>query len=125
MKIGIPNMYIEEIGRKSSYSASISPMEENGQYLKIQLKKPYYKGDILEIDFSFLQHQMYREKKEYYQYSFTPGWFNDIAIGEMCVTWSGGVGISTSDMEYDGVDFTKIEYDLTPGKRIQIGRAHV
>lgn len=87
VKIGIPNSKADLIKATSSNIKSIKYLNDNGDYIRIDFKKAYYKGDIVNFTFSFHQNYMYNINGGYAEYEFIPGWFKDIEVKEMKVMW--------------------------------------
>ena len=91
VKIGIPNRHYLSVTASGDAVANISDMMSGGTWLRIDLDRDYYKGEVVNIDFSLVQDYMYdmngltEGETVYY---FTPGWFDDIRVGNRTVRWN-------------------------------------
>jgi hypothetical protein len=103
-KIGIPNENVDGITALSSNISDIYYYSDGGDYVRIDLDKTYYAGEIIPLDFSIHQSHMYRLDNEsgMCSYYFTPGWFEDIDIKSMTILWSGGDVIESDAASVDG-----------------------
>ena len=104
VKIGIPNNHVEEITALSDNIEKIQYYQQGGDYVKIDLDKAYRKGAVIELDFSIHQHRMYEMDGSDRVYTFTPGWFDDIHVENLCINWDmTDVSAAYGDYyEYDG-----------------------
>lgn len=87
VKIGIPNSNVNSISAISKNIKSIRHYEDGGDFIRIDFDKSYYEGDVLDIDFKFHQSYMYNLTGTSCEYSFTPGWFDDINIKKLTILW--------------------------------------
>lgn len=89
VKIGIPNVHVNNIQKLSSNIKSIKYIQDGGNYVKIDFNGRYYKGDTVTFDFSIHQSYMYTidNKKGKITYKFTPGWFDDIVVEQAVIKW--------------------------------------
>jgi len=119
VKIGIPNRYVEEMIPQSDTISKIAYLRDGGDYVRIDLDRDYYAGEVVTIDFSIHQHQMYKDQGGYYEFSFTPGWFEDIRIDTMKIFWMAKEGMDSS-MEQAGDYFIEEERDLQHGEQMSV-----
>ena len=64
---------------------------DSGSGFRIDLDKDYYAGDLVIIEFALVQDYMYQmeyPEKGQTQYTFTPGWFDEIYVDELIITWN-------------------------------------
>ena len=61
---------------------------DGGAYIRLDLKKKYYEDQIVNIDFSFTQTHIYTLDGNYVEYSFIPGWFDEIEVKNITVKWN-------------------------------------
>lgn len=89
VRIGIPNMYVDNIKKITDNISRIQYSSDGGDYVIIYFKKNYYEGDTVTFEFSIHQSYMYKadSKNRKITYSFTPGWFNDIQVKEAVIKW--------------------------------------
>lgn len=91
MKIGIPNSHVIKYEAKSDTIKKLSKMTSGGYYARVDLKKKYYAGDVVTVDFCLEMDYMYdmNSKREgFTEFSFTPGWFNDIKVDQLVIRWN-------------------------------------
>ena len=88
VKIGVPNRYVTDIKILCSSIKTAKYYSDGGAYIRLDLNKKYYENEIVDIDFSFTQTHIYKLNGEYVEYSFIPGWFNEIKINELKVFWN-------------------------------------
>lgn len=88
VKIGVPNKYISSLEAKSNAIDTISYSSEDGAYVRLDLDRKYYQGEIVDLNFSFLQSHIFTLKEDQVQYEFIPGWFNEIKVKELTVFWN-------------------------------------
>ena len=91
VKIGNPNSHVDEIVGISDNIDEIRSYEADGNtYIRIDLDKQYYAGDILTIEYSIHQSYMYivEEDSHLVRYSFTAGWFPEINVKNIKVFWN-------------------------------------
>lgn len=121
IKIGIPNSNVDGISAISKNIKSIKYYEDNGDYIRIDFKQSYYKGDVLNIDFSFHQSYMYSLTSGSCEYSFTPGWFNDINVRKLTILWNAeNVKSSTSKKTNSDGYLTWTTSNLLKGRKYTV-----
>lgn len=97
VKIGIPNVYVEELQALSDSVEKISYYGSGGEYVRLDLDRDYEEGEVVEMEFSIHQHRMYQEEDGMYVYEFTPGWFDEMEIRNLTIFWEQDEGVE-SDM---------------------------
>ena len=120
VKIGIPNSKVDSIKATSSNIKSIKYFRDGGDYIRIDFKNAYYKGDIVEFSYSFHQKYMYNIKGEFAEYEFTPGWFKDIVVKDIKVLWNATDVYSASKGKKDSNDYYVWEDSLRKNKKMTI-----
>lgn len=85
--IGIPNKYADTISPISSNIKSAKYTSENGDGVRIDFTKKYYKGEVFRFSFTVHQTHMVKLENEYLQYSFTAGWFESIPVKKITIKW--------------------------------------
>ena len=91
VKIGIPNSHTIDYKALSSNISSISTMYDSGYCIRIDFKEKYYEGQTVSFDFMIVQDYMYQVNKlteGETVYSFTPGWFDYIAVDSLTIKWN-------------------------------------
>ena len=106
VKIGVPNRYVSDIKILNDSIKSAEYYSDGGAYIRLDLKKKYYEDQIVNIDFSFTQTHIYTLDGNYVEYSFIPGWFDEIKINELKVFWN------KANVDYCDTDKTFNEYYL-------------
>lgn len=89
VKIGIPNKHCNSYEALSDNISSISEM--SGSYLRIDLDRKYYEGEVVSFDFAINQDYMYQVDKieeGYTEFSFTPGWFDEMEVKNLTIFWN-------------------------------------
>lgn len=121
VKIGIPNKYVEEAKPLSDNIKKLGYYGSGGDYIRVDLDREYEAGETVNMKFSIHQHRMYEEASGNYKYRFTPGWFDDIAVKELQIFWSGGESIE-SDMTFFNKEGGYLETwkNLEPGERVSV-----
>lgn len=89
VQIGIPNRYCV---LRTPLSDTIDRMTIDGTkcLAKIYFKNEYYEGDVVQFSFMITMDNMYQmngEEAGYTVYSFTPGWFDEIAVDHLKIMW--------------------------------------
>ena len=90
VKVGIPNSHTKSYEAISNNIRSINTMSSGGYYIRIDFDEKYYKGETVSFDFMIVQDNMYQVNKfteGQTVYSFTPGWFDDIAVDDLTIKW--------------------------------------
>ena len=102
VKIGIPNMNVDNIKKLTDNIGKIQYYQDGGDYVRIDFKKKYYAGETVTFEFSIHQSYMYKvnNKTRKITYKFTPGWFNDIQVKEAVIKWKAD-NVSKHNGEYE------------------------
>lgn len=91
VKIGIPNSHTLEYDSLSDTAEFVYPMSDGGTYMRVDLDRNYYEGEVVSFDFKIKQDYLYEVDKlteGETVYSFTPGWFDDIRVDNITVKWN-------------------------------------
>lgn len=92
VRIGIPNKHYVSMKGLSSTIKSIDYSASGGSYARIDLDRAYHAGEIASFDFEIVQDYMYqvgRDNQGEAVYEFTPGWFDDIVVDNLQISWNG------------------------------------
>ena len=91
VKIGIPNKHYVSMEPLSDSIKSMRYSSSGGSYVRIDLDRNYYAGEVASFDFKIVQDYMYqvgRDNQGEAVYEFTPGWFDDIEVDNLLVRWN-------------------------------------
>lgn len=121
IKVGVPNEKYEI--KLDSKNVNSSSYLVDGSFVRLDLDRPYYKGEELIMGFQIHQNNMYVRDKDKHQcrYSFTPGWFDDIAVENLVIFWNAKNVIecnTEATEEIEGENYYKWEASLKPGERL-------
>ena len=121
VKIGIANEHVDSIKALSENISKIGYSSDDGDYIRIDLGKNYSAGDALSLDFSIHQSHMYRldKQSDLVTYSFTPGWFDDIAVKSLTVKWNSA-NVSSSDAGHTDGNYLVWNTALNAGSRTTV-----
>ncbi len=92
VKIGIPNKHYVSMEPLSDTIKAMRYDSSGGSYARIELDKKYYAGEVVSFDFKLVQDYMYqvgRDNQGEAVYEFTPGWFDDIVVDNLQISWNG------------------------------------
>ena len=101
VKIGVANMYVDEIKPLDECIKSARYDDSNGSFVRIDFAKKYYAGDIVNFGFSVHQSRIFslsKDKNEV-EFAFTPSWFTDIRVAGMVLRWDIG-DVNADDIIY-------------------------
>lgn len=119
VKVGNPNMHVDEITAISDNIKDISYMADNGSYIRVDFDRAYYEDEIVSFDYTIHQSYMYVIEKDsnICRYSFTPGWFEEIEVKNITIKWSDeNVIESTCQKHEDGYLIWQTSLDM--GERL-------
>lgn len=120
VEIGIPNSNVDAIKAISSNIKSARYYKDGGDYIRIDFKKPYYAGEIIIFSFSFHQEYMYDINGELAEYKFIPGWFNNIDVDEIMVSWKATDVKSASSKKINSDNYYVWKDSLKKGKKMTV-----
>ena len=103
VKIGVANRFVTDIRALSDSIDDISYSSEDGAFIRCDLDRAYYAGEILDIDFSFRQERIFTKSEgDYIEFGFMPGYFPETEILSFRLAW----------MKADGFDLLGTNADL-------------
>lgn len=121
VKIGCPNSHVDELTALSRSTISkISYMSEGGgSYIRVDFDRAYQAGEVVRFSYSIHQAYMYvlEEDSHICRYSFTPGWFDEIAVNKMIIRWNSINVLDSTAMDSHG-DYLVWRGQLAPGERL-------
>ena len=97
--VGIPNGEYVSIDAVSDNIDSIGYSSENGSSVRIDFDRAYHAGETVSFDFYIVQDYMYEMnlfEDGQTAYSFTPGWFDEIAVDNLTLRWAADGATSWS-----------------------------
>jgi len=99
--IGIPNSNLNQLKALSNNIASLK--EQNG-LVEVRFKQPYSGKQTIDFSFSIHQMNMYTLGEGNCNYSFTPGWFEEIQVKDVRILWNSKSVLSadTDELNSDG-----------------------
>ena len=85
LKIGVPNGSIRD---EKALTDNIESLGFDNSYMYVYLTDGYDAGETFHFAYSWVQEYMYTLSDDgSVSYDYTPGWFDEIRIGHMRVTW--------------------------------------
>lgn len=94
VRIGLPNSHVDSIKALSDNISSLSVTNDYGTYAEIYFDREYEEDEVVKFDFEVVQgylYQMNRDEEGYTVYTFTPGWFDDIAVDSLVIRWNANL----------------------------------
>ena len=85
--IGVANRFVKDITGLTGNIESIYYSSDDGATIRIDFKNTYHQGDVFEVAFRFKQERIFTVNENEVQYSFNPGWFEEIKVEELVVLW--------------------------------------
>ena len=88
INLGVPNYHHENIEPASD---TIDYIYDEGDHLEIYLDRAYGENEIVSLEFTMTQDNMYQIDKYVTGetvYSFTPAWFDDIDVDNLTILWN-------------------------------------
>ena len=89
IKVGIPNCFANDFKALSNNIDRIYYYSEGDEdFVRLDLDRSYKSGEVLYLDFTFHQMNLFDMYSEDVEYDFTPGWFPDTPVDKLVVRWS-------------------------------------
>ena len=107
LKIGIPNGSIRDV---TPLTDNIENLEFDNSYMYVYLKTGYAAGDVFRFSFCWTQEYMYTLGDDgSVTYEYTPGWFDEIRIDRMQLSWYNPDGVTAQSVtaDYDDGEWEK------------------
>lgn len=114
--VGVANRFVYDIKGLTTNIKKIKYSSEEGSTIRIDFKNTYHKGDIFEVEFSFTQKRIFTIKGNEVQYSFNPGWFEEIQVERLTVLWNKANVLKKNSTGLDGQYlgwYTPLDYGET------------
>jgi len=94
LKIGIPNGSIREV---QPITDNIEKLDFDNSYMYVYMDQKYKKGETFQFSYAWVQEYMYTLGSDgSVIYEYTPGWFDEIRVDHMSLTWQDPAGVSGS-----------------------------
>lgn len=132
VKIGLANSHVDELTPLTDTIADLQYSEDGGSYAKVVLAHRYYSpavaaqnGGSSDVQFAFSVHQSHlftRNDDGTANFTFTPGWFDDLSVGNMQIRWRNADGFIADNT---GVDGDYLVWDFGPLTHGQAAKVHV
>ena len=117
--VGVANRFVEDIVGLTNNIDKIKYSSEDGATIRIDFKRTYHKGDIFEVEFSFRQKRIFSINNNKVEYSFNPGWFDEIQVDKLVVIWKDTKALNTNADEV-AYNHYKWETSLDYGETIDV-----
>lgn len=132
VKIGLANSHVDELTPLTDTISDLQYSDEGGSYAKVVFARRYYSPEIAaqnggesNVHFAFSVHQSHlftRNDDGTANFTFTPGWFDDLSVGNMQIRWKNGEGFLADNT---GVDGDYLTWDFGPLTHGQAAKVHV
>lgn len=132
VKIGLANSHVDELTPLTDTIADLQYSDDGGSYAKVVLAHRYYSpavaaqnGGSSDVQFTFSVHQSHlftRNDDGTANFTFTPGWFDDLSVGNMQIRWRNADGFIADNT---GVDGDYLVWDFGPLTHGQAAKVHV
>ena len=137
VKIGVPNYHISNIKAISSNIDNIEYLSDGGAYVRIDFDRAYYANEELTFNYSYNQDYMYTVANDVVNYTYTPGWFDDIKVKTLIINWNtkdvknepGGVSFVTDSyymwtkaLDYGEKYTINVSYDIDAFANIDLNK---
>jgi hypothetical protein len=119
VKIGCPNMHVDEIEPYTDNIKKICYYADGGAYIRVDFDRSYEKGEIVTFEYTIHQSYMYviEEDTHLCRYSFTPGWFDDIDVKHIRIEWDNRNVIESTAHKTEN-NYLIWEDELDAGERL-------
>ena len=132
VKIGLPNAHAEDLTPLTDTIADLQYTDDGGSYAKVVFSRRYYSPEVAaqnggesNVQFAFSVHQSHlftRNDDGTANFTFTPGWFDDLSVGNMQIRWRNGDGFIADNT---GVDGDYLVWDFGALTHGQAAKVHV
>lgn len=120
VKIGIPNKYIDSIQNLSDECSKVYYYDDDGEFIRCNLKNSISKGEIANFKFSFHATALYTFDDVKIYYEFIPGWFDEIEVSEIRVLWNNTNVVTSNSNSGTYGDYYVWRYKLDKGESIRV-----
>lgn len=122
VEIGIPNKHCDSIEGLSDTIRSVSTKTSGESYAVVYFDRKYYEGEVVNFSFKITQNYMY----QYYpaesisEYTFTPGWFDNITVDNLVIRWNSDKAERFSPACSMEGDYMVWQTSLNPGGKYTV-----
>ena len=85
--VGVANRFVYDIEGLTSNIKKIRYTSDEGSTIRVDFTNTYHEGDVFEVKFKFRQERIFTLSNNEVQYSFNPGWFDEIQVKKLVVLW--------------------------------------
>lgn len=126
VKIGIPNSHYGEMYGLTNNIRSIKTMNSGGTYVRIDFDRAYHQGEVVDFAFRINMDYMYQvyPDENMAEYTFTPGWFDDIAVDDLVVLWNSDKNLRFSPACLYEEGYLAWETSLKPKEKFTVTVAY-
>ncbi len=118
VQIGMANSYVEEV---TALSDNISYCYADGEYAIVNFKNEYYEDEVIDFTFSVHQHDIFYQNGESLIFDFTPGWFDEIKVDNLLISWSKNPEpINAYNIAYEDDEFYYWNSSLSEGESFTV-----
>ena len=118
VKIGVPNSHVDTIKALTKNIAKIEYTSLGGDYIRIDFDRAYRAGEVIKFSFSTHQSYMYKITSDGCKYTFTPGWFSDIAVKDARIFWDSKQVVQATSSEINSDNYYVWKDTLRKNERI-------
>ena len=132
VKIGLANAHVDELTPLTDTISDLQYSDDGGSYAKVVFSRRYYSPEVAaqnggqsDVQFAFSVHQSHlftRNDDGTANFTFTPGWFDDLSVGNMQIRWRNGDGFVADNT---GVDGDYLIWDFGALTHGQAAKVHV
>lgn len=132
VKIGLANAHVDTLTPLTDTIADLQYSDDGGSYAKVVFARRYYSPEVAaenggesNVQFAFSVHQSHlftRNDDGTANFTFTPGWFDDLSVENMQIRWKNADGFVADNTGVDGEYLTWDFGHLTHG---QAAKVHV
>ena len=132
VKIGLANAHVDSLTPLTDTIADLQYSDDGGSYAQVVFARRYYSPEVAaenggesSVRFAFSVHQSHLftlNDDGTANFTFTPGWFDDLSVGNMQIRWRNGEGFLADNTRVEG-DY--LVWDFGALAHGQAARAHV
>ena len=113
--VGIPNSNLNQL---KALTKNIASLNESNGLVKVTFKQAYKGKQIINFSFSIHQMNMYTLENGNCNFSFTPGWFDEIEVKDLKILWNSKNALSADTKEINSDGYYVWEGKLKKGEKM-------